>query len=263
MENRKGARSIKDIPEDVLAMLNKGELSSVNLTEWLAIDQRLLVQHVLSDLKKDTYIDIVLDAIESIKKPTVNSINQCIGYTLFCLTKENEDEELFELLKKHKSDLVRCWATYFIGYDETLSISEKLEEIKYFAADAHFGVREICWMAVRADITDNLEESIILLLDWTSDKNEYIRRFATESTRPRGVWCKHIDKLKEDPEMGLPLLEALKGDTSKYVKDSVGNWLNDASKTRPDFVIGICNQWENESTSKDILYIIKKATRSL
>ncbi|AJH16164.1 DNA alkylation repair protein [Myroides profundi] len=263
MENRKGARSIKDIPEGVLAMLNKGELSSVNLTEWLAIDQRQLVQYVLLDLKKDMYTSIVLDAIESIKKPTVNSINQCIGYTLYCLAKENEDRELFELLKKHKSDLVRCWATYFIGYNDALSINEKLEEIKYFAGDGHFGVREICWMAVRADIIDKLDESITILLTWTKDENEYIRRFVTESTRPRGVWCKHIDRLKENPEVGLPLLEALKEDSSKYVMDSVGNWLNDAAKTQPAFVLEVCDKWEKQNNSKGIQYIIKKAKRSL
>lgn len=263
MENRKGARAIKEIPEMVLEGLNRGELSSVNLTEWLAIDQRLLVKHILGVLKRDSYTDIVLDAIEGLQKPTVNSINRCIGYTLYYLAKENEDKELFELLKQCKSDLVRCWATYFIGYNDSLDIREKLEAIKFFAADSHFGVREICWMAVRADITAHLEESILILLAWTKDENEYIRRFATESIRPRGVWCEHIVLLKEKPELGLPLLEVLKKDTSKYVKDSVGNWLNDAAKTRPDFVIDLCGRWEQEGANKDTQYIIKKALRSI
>ncbi|WP_121967185.1 DNA alkylation repair protein [Myroides sp. N17-2] len=263
MENRKGARAIKDIPADVLVGLNKGELSSVNLTEWLAIDQRLLVKNVLASLGRDKYILIVLDAIEGLEKKTVNSINQCIGYTLYHLAKEENDNELFTLLKQHKSDLVRCWATYFIGYNESFSISEKLEAIKYFAGDGHFGVREICWMAVRGDIIAHLEESITLLLSWTKDDNEYVRRFATESTRPRGVWCKHIDVLKETPELGLALLEALKEDSSKYVKDSVGNWLNDAGKTRPDFVIELCKRWEIGNRSKHTEYIVKRAQRSL
>lgn len=263
MENRKGARAIKDIPADVLVGLNKGELSSVNLTEWLAIDQRLLVKNVLASLDREKYILIVLDAIEGLEKKTVNSINQCIGFTLYHLAKEENDTELFTLLKQHKSDLVRCWATYFIGYNESLSTAEKLVEIKFFAGDGHFGVREICWMAVRADIIANLEESIALLLPWTKSDNEYVRRFSTEATRPRGVWCKHINVLKETPELGLPLLEALKDDSSKYVKDSVGNWLNDAGKTRPDFVMELCSKWEIEGLGKHAEYIIKKAKRSL
>ncbi|KUF43776.1 DNA alkylation repair protein [Myroides marinus] len=263
MENRKGARAIKDIPAGVLELLNKGKLSSVNLTEWLAIDQRLLVHNVLAAINRTAYLQVVLDAVGGLKKPTVNTINQSIGYTLYHLAKEKEDNELFEILKHHKSDLVRCWATYFIGYNDSFGIKEKLNGIKYFAADSHFGVREICWMAVRADITANLEESIKMLLTWTKDENEYVRRFATESTRPRGVWCKHIDVLKENPELGLPLLEALHEDTSKYVKDSVGNWLNDAAKTRPDFVLDLCMKWENKGANKDTKYIISKAKRSL
>lgn len=263
METRKGARAIKDIPAEVLEGLNKGELSSVNLTEWLAIDQRLLVSNVLETINRSAYLQVVLDAVDGLKKPTVNTINQSIGHTLYHFAKEQGDKELFEILKQHKSDLVRCWATYFIGYNESLSIKEKLNGIKYFAADTHFGVREICWMAVRVDITEHLEESIAILLTWTNDVNEYVRRFATESIRPRGVWCKHIDLLKEKPELGLPLLEALHKDTSKYVKDSVGNWLNDAAKTRPDFVIALCDKWENEGANKDTNYIISKAKRSI
>lgn len=27
--------------------------------------------------------------------------------------------------------------------------------------------------------------------EWALDENEYIRRFASEFTRPRGVWCKN------------------------------------------------------------------------
>ncbi|UZM97926.1 hypothetical protein OL548_23810 [Lysinibacillus sp. MHQ-1] len=33
--NRKGARKVSEIPEDVLTLLNEGEIESVNLTEWL------------------------------------------------------------------------------------------------------------------------------------------------------------------------------------------------------------------------------------
>ena len=95
------------------------------------------------------------------------------------------------------------------------------------------------------------------------DENENIRRFASEVSRPRGVWCKHIEELKRTPELALSILEPLKSDESKYVRDSVGNWLNDASKTQPDFVKKLCECWENESTTNETKYIIKKALRTI
>jgi len=118
-------------------------------------------------------------------------------------------------------------------------------------------------MSLRPEIDKNLNQSIKLLSQWASDKDENIRRFTTESTRPRGVWCKHIEALKERPELALPILEKLKSDSSKYVQNSVGNWLNDASKSKPEFVIEICEKWGKESPTKETEKIIKRAKRTI
>ena len=166
-------------------------------------------------------------------------------------------------MSNHSADLVRCWATYTIGKNENLNIAETLKQIQPFSADKHFGVREICWMAVRPKIAQNLTESIEILTTWTTNQDENIRRFTTEATRPRGVWCEHIEELKQNPELALSILEPLKSDQAKYVQDSVGNWLNDASKTQPDFVTKLCKNWEKESDTKETKYITKKALRTL
>jgi 3-methyladenine DNA glycosylase AlkC len=47
------------------------------------------------------------------------------------------------------------------------------------------------------------------------------------------------------------------------VRDSVGNWLNDASKTQPEWVTRICSDWQKQSPTRDTAYIIRRATRSL
>lgn len=262
-EKRKGARSIKDIPPDILAQLNKGEIETANLTEWLAVDQRLLLESLLLQNDRKEYLIPVLENINQLKKQTVNSINETIGIGLLNLALKNKDDEFLSKISTHQADLVRCWAAYTIGRNNDLQLKEKLDKIQLFASDSHFGVREICWMAVRPDIARNLDESIDILSIWTMHDNENVRRFASESTRPRGVWCEHIDALKQNPGLGLEILEPLRSDSSRYVQDSVGNWLNDASKSQPEFVVEICDEWLRESPTKETQYIVKKALRTI
>ncbi|ROH90060.1 DNA alkylation repair protein [Chryseobacterium cucumeris] len=262
-EKRKGARSIKDIPTDILEQLNRGEIETANLTEWLAVDQRLLLENLLLQNDRTEYMTPVLENVNQLKKQTVNTINETIGIGLLNLAVKNKDNEFLLKLSVHPADLVRCWAAYTIGRNNDLQLKEKLNKIQPFASDSHFGVREICWMTVRPDISKNLDESLSILTKWTAHDNENVRRFASESTRPRGVWCEHIDALKQNPGLGLEILESLRSDSSRYVQDSVGNWLNDASKSQPEFVVEICDEWLRESPTKETQYIVKKALRTL
>lgn len=260
---RKGARSIKEIPGEILQKLNYGTIETANLVEWLAVDQMLLLENLLKGSDRRQYLQDVIDEVNSLDKRTVNTINEPIGTSLFLQASSYGDHELFRIMSGHASDIVRCWATYFIARDSQLHIGEKLEKMKLFAADNHFGVREMSWLAVRKDISDNLDESISILSGWTICEDDKLRRFASESTRPRGVWCVHISALKETPEKALPILEPLRCDKSRYVQDSVGNWLNDASKSKPDFVLELFKRWETQSSTKETLYIIKKALRTI
>lgn len=262
-EKRKGARSIKDIPADILEQLNRGEIETANLTEWLAVDQKLLLENLLQQCNRTEYLKPVIKNIDNLKKQTVNTINETIGVGLLDLAAQNKDEGFLSALLTHPADLVRCWAAYTIGRNSQLKLKEKFDRLRLFASDPHFGVREICWMTVRPDILKNLLESVSVLSAWTHHENEYIRRFASESTRPRGVWCEHINELKQNPGLGLDILEPLRSDSSRYVQDSVGNWLNDASKSQPEFVIEVCDEWLRESNTKETQYIVKKALRTL
>lgn len=262
-EKRKGARSMKDIPGDILEQMNRGEIETANLTEWLAVDQRILLENLLQQNDRTAYLEPILEHVNQLKKQTVNTINESIGTGLLNLSLQNQDEEFLSNLSTHPADLVRCWAAYATGRNNRLDLKQKLKNIQYFASDSHFGVREICWMAVRPDISKNLSESLLILSEWTTHKDENVRRFASESTRPRGVWCEHIQELKQNPGLGLDILEALRSDSSKYVQDSVGNWLNDASKSQPEFVTEICDEWLRESPTKETGYIVKKALRTI
>ena len=260
---RKGAQSIKDIPKNILAQLNSGKIETATLAEWAAIDRKKLLENLLKQNDRNKYLKPILVQINNLEKQTANTINIAIGAGLYEQIRIHNDSEFLSVMSTHNSDFVRSWAAYSIGKGTTLSIKQKLQKIKVFAADRHFGVREEAWCAVRENIAKNLTESIRILSKWATNKNENIRRFASEATRPRGVWCEHIIELKQNPELALSILEPLKSDKAKYVRDSVGNWLNDASKTQPEFVIKLCNRWKKESGTEETNYIIKRALRTI
>lgn len=263
--NRKGARKIQEIPNDVLDFLNKGKIQTVNLTEWLAVEHVKLITSVFPNLGIPEHkINQISKEIESQKKTSTMKTTKLVGTSLYQFYSKTKNlDKVLDKLSAHASDSIRCYAPYLIGLNENLSIKEKLAKSQQLIADKHFGVREVVWMALRPEIDKYLEESIDFLSEWANNKDENIRRFTTESTRPRGVWCKHIERLKENPEIALPILEKLNADNSKYVQDSVGNWLNDASKSKPEFVHELCNKWKIKSPTKETERIIKRARRTI
>ncbi len=262
-EQRKGARSLKDIPVDILMQLNTGQTQTVNLMEWLAIDQQALLTHILKQFDREHYLAEILSELEQLKKPTINSKNAAIGKKFYSISQHYQDDKIIPYLQAHVSDMLRCWACYSVVEAPELSLEQRFNAIRAFAADSHFGVREVAWMAIRPFIIQDLKPSLAILEAWVTSEDSNIRRFASEASRPRGVWCNHIDELKQNPEQALAILEPLKHDPEKYVQDSVGNWLNDASKSQPDFVLQLCKCWKKQSDSKATTYIIKKALRTI
>ncbi|MFN8714242.1 MAG: DNA alkylation repair protein [Bacteroidota bacterium] len=239
--SRKGATRTADIPAEVLEALNSGAISTVNLTEWLMVDNLKLLDVVLKAEKQSALFKSVSDAVAALKKPTVNSVQYAISTTLRAAAGKDE-KKIYALLSSHPSDSVRCWAAYYVGTDSSKTLEQKLELIEPLAADLHFGVREVAWLAVRPALAAELSKALILLKPWTPSSDANIRRFTSEATRPRGVWCAHITELKEKPELALHLLEPLRSDSSEYVRNSVANWLNDASKTQPKWVQETCKR---------------------
>jgi 3-methyladenine DNA glycosylase AlkC len=173
-----------------------------------------------------------------------------------------ERDAVAHRLATHPSDVARCWATHWIQMSG-LALAEQLAATWRFAADPHFGVREMAWMAVRDAAIRSPGEALRLLQPWVLNRDANIRRFASELTRPRGVWCAQIEQLKAEPWLAIELLEPLRADPSRYVQNSVANWLNDASRTQPDWVEETCVRWQRESDLPETRYITRRALRTL
>ena len=253
---RKGAARIADIPPDVLAALNRGELETVTLVEWLAIDMPTLLRHALTDARMSA--PAALERAEQLRQEGVTRRLKGIGEAL-----HEEVPEAFEAFAAHRSDMVRAWAAFMLTADGSLDLAERLERTRPFAADRSIAVRECAWDSFRPYVAAELERALELLVPWVHDSDANIRRCAVEGTRPRGVWTSHIDRLKREPEIGLPLLEPVRSDPSRYVQRAVANWLNDASKSRPDWVEAVSARWLAESPTPETAWIVNHAGRTL
>jgi 3-methyladenine DNA glycosylase AlkC len=251
MVTRTGSRQPSDVPIDVLERLNLGTIETVNLAECLAIDFVTLIAQVVPELA-------------TVAKSRIRSTD---GITKRMAVAGQLSFEYFgaagvERLAVHPSDTVRGWAAYLLAAIPDRSLAQRLISIRSLADDDHFGVREWAWLAIRPVIADRIDEAISLLIPWANDNSPNIRRFAIESTRPRGVWCAHIPKLKQHPELGLPLLEPVRADSSKYVRDSASNWLNDAAKSHPEWVRMVCDRWQSDSNLPETKKLCTRALRS-
>lgn len=81
------------------------------------------------------------------------------------------------------------------------------------------------------------------LRDWAQDGDAHVRRLVSEGTRPRLPWAPRLPAFQNNPQLALPLLDALKDDPSSYVRRSVANHLGDIAKDHPDLAVGTARTW--------------------
>lgn len=261
---RKGSPNTAGVPPEVRRLLDAGRIETVNLSEWLVVDQAALARAVLPAAGVEGALGSVLEAL---KRPEVTTAPRRTAAVAGALAAWAGSQTAFlktlRALQGHSSDVVRCWGCYLVGLRQSLPLGEKLVLVRRFAADPNMGVRECAWVSVRDEIGARLEEALRLLQPFVHEADPNLRRFATEATRPRGVWCRHIDALRKNPALGLPLLEPVRSDPARYVQASVGNWLNDASKTRADWVRTVCARWRRESDTAETEWICRRGLRTL
>lgn len=257
---RKGARSRADIPPDVLRAMNEGREETISLVEWLALDLAVLLEHVLpgTSLPPRARARVVAHA-RGLAAEGVMTRLYGIGEALL----REATPALFDELATHRSDVARELACTMLRADASLAPEERLARTYRFADDAHMGVREVAWVSLRPYLAQEVATWLRLLEPWARHPSANVRRCAVEGTRPRGVWSTHLKPLVDEPERGLPILEPVRSDPSRYVQTSVGNWLNDASKSRPAWVREVCARWERESPTPQTRWVVNHATRTL
>ncbi|MEU2134009.1 DNA alkylation repair protein [Streptomyces sp. NPDC018352] len=250
---RTGATRVRDVDPQVLEGLNQGTLQAATLAEALAVDFATLLARIVPGAAETAATAI--DPRAGITRRMTQASR---------LILDHGGATAFDQLAFHRSDTVRGWAAYLLAATPELDLAARLAAIRPLADDPHFTVREWAWLALRDHVAADLTTAIRLLGNWTAEPSANLRRFAVEITRPRGVWARHIKPLAVQPGLGLPLLDPLRADSSRYVQDSVANWLNDAAKTQPEWVRDTCARWLDAChASSATQRICHRAQRSL
>lgn len=249
MTKRTGATRVADVPSDILKELNAGQIEAATLAENLATDFNLLLRNTLPEIATVVDFDGKTGVTKRMAAVAAAIIEHC-------------GDSKLSFLRSHRSDMVRGWGAYVQAALPDIPLEGRIEYMRPFADDPHFGVREWAWLALRPHVVKSPKSSVEQLLPWVTDPSANIRRFAIESTRPRGVWSAHISVLKAEPKIASSLLKPVTSDPSRYVQNSVANWLNDAWKTRPDWVEAFCDRIAAANPTDETLYIVKRALRN-
>lgn len=238
--SRRGARTLSLVTHDVIRHLETGLEESANHVEQMALDMGNLLRAVFPAL------GIRANAARQGGFLTRMRIAAELAY--------NElDDNLFAVAPQWKSDTARGWGAFAVALKKDIDVTRRIDLLLPFADDPHFAVREWAWLALRPTAILQTIETIVALLPLTKSPSLKLRRFASEATRPRGVWSSHIPLLKAEPWQAGSLLSALKRDDERYVQDSVGNWVNDAAKSAPEWAAAICLTWRQEGVPPRVL----------
>jgi 3-methyladenine DNA glycosylase AlkC len=258
--HRPAPRRRSEVPKEILAALSQGWIESKNLVEWLSVDRVQLAITLAHQIQ--------LPLSQSDKKwlktiASLSVLQQSWEIGRWMAQRLELGDPSYQCMVGHRSDVVREWSAIVVGSVPDLSFAKRLAWIKTQADDSNAGTRELAWMALRPFVLEDPDGCIARLIPWTGSRNERLRRYASEITRPCGVWCAHSPLLKCEPERGLPILKPLCSDDSVYVNNSVANWLNDASKSQPKWVRSVTSEWLRTSPTPQTQRLVKRALRTL
>lgn len=140
-------------------------------------------------------------------------------------------------------------ARYGLNHFET-SMRAQYELTRRFTAE----------FSIRPFLQHHTGATLKKLESWLNDPSEHVRRLISEGTRPRLPWAPRLPAFQKDPRPVLALLEALKDDSSLYVRRSVANNLNDIGKDNPDIMLDTAARWLRDAPAPR-QWIVRHALR--
>lgn len=149
---------------------------------------------------------------------------------------------------------VRMYAVFLLGH-----LSQESDVLSFLrddvSADSNWRVQEVLakafdyFCAVRG-----YEVALPVIDEWLSDPRPNVRRAVTEGLR---IWTSR-PYFRDCPGDAVSRLSRLRGDSSEYVRKSVGNALRDISKKHPELVAAELETWSLET--KEIAQVYRLAS---
>lgn len=212
-------------------------------SDWNSKELKERMRHITLSLQVTLPKDFH-KAVEILKKVAIDKNSQAInkiGFELMILP-----------------DYVEVYGCNDKGYKDNWDVS--IDALKCFTSIASGE------FAVRPMILQNPNKMMKVMLKWSKDKNQHVRRLASEGCRPRLPWANALPMFKENSSMVssmiLPILENLKNDSELYVRRSVANNLNDIAKDHPELVLKTLKKWSKDK-SANMKWVIKHGLRTL
>ena len=150
---------------------------------------------------------------------------------------------------------VRMYAVFLLGH-----LSQEPDVLSFLrddvSADSNWRVQEVLakafddFCAVRG-----YEAALPVIDEWLSDPHPNVRRAVTEGLR---IWTSR-PYFRDHPGDAVSRLSRLRGDSSEYVRKSVGNALRDISKKHPDLVAAELETWSLET--KEVSQVYRLASK--
>jgi len=143
-------------------------------------------------------------------------------------------------------------ATFFyLPHSQLIATRGTLHFASGMATNYELTQRFTAEFSIRPFLIEHRNESLKLLTRWAKDPSPHVRRLVSEGTRPRLPWAMRLPEFQADPQLALPLLEALKDDPELYVRRSVANHIGDIAKDHLDFALDLCESWLKQVAKSD------------
>lgn len=257
------------IPDGPYA-IKKGEPLYKLLNEHAIYYLARNIELVYPAFAQDVFIDKAINGLESlglmdrarhIAKSLYDALNmtyeEAMAVMLKSLTEprdQTEDSGLATFFYLPHSFLISDFSPDLSTTETTKAFAVSMDAMKQLTTRF---TAEFC---IRPFLIKYQNETMAYLQQWLDDSNYHVRRLCTEGTRPRLPWGLRIPAFVEDPSPTFYILDALKDDSTLYVRRSVANHLGDITKSHPQYVFDICEKWL-EGASADRRWLIRHALR--